>query len=52
VAVVSYAGWLCFGLLADSEALNDLDLLAGALEQSLAELAKGSRAKQLAREQR
>jgi len=45
VAVVSYAGRLCFGLLADSDALDDLDLLAGQLEQSLAELAKGSRAK-------
>ena len=51
VAVVSYAGRLCFGLLADREALDDLDLLAGALEQSLAELAKGSRAKR-SREQR
>jgi WS/DGAT/MGAT family acyltransferase len=45
VAVVSYAGRLCFGLLADCDALADLDLLAGQLEQSLAELAKGSRAK-------
>lgn len=44
-AVVSYAGRLCFGLLADCDALADLDLLAGQLEQSLAELAKGSRAK-------
>jgi len=51
VAVVSYAGRLCFGLLADSGALEDLDLLAEALEQSLAELAKGSRAKR-SREQR
>ena len=51
VAVVSYAGRLCFGLLADSDALEDLDLLAGALEQSLAELAKGARTKR-AREQR
>jgi diacylglycerol O-acyltransferase len=45
VAVVSYAGRLCFGLLADADALADLDLLAGQLEQSLGELAKGSRAK-------
>ena len=39
VAVVSYAGRLCFGLLADCDALADLDQLAGQLEQSLAELA-------------
>lgn len=51
VAVVSYAGRLCFGLLADCDALGDLDLLAGQLEQSLAELGKGSRAKR-AREPR
>jgi diacylglycerol O-acyltransferase / wax synthase len=51
VAVVSYAGRVCFGLLADRDALGDLDLLAGALEQSLAELVKGSRAKR-SREQR
>jgi len=50
VALVSYAGRLCFGLLADWDALPDLDLLAGQLEQSLAELVKGSRAKR-AREQ-
>jgi WS/DGAT/MGAT family acyltransferase len=51
LAVVSYAGRLCFGLLADCDALADLDLLAGQLEQSLAELAKGSGAKR-SREQR
>jgi diacylglycerol O-acyltransferase / wax synthase len=44
VGLVSYAGRLCFGLLADCDALADLDLLSGLLEQSLAELAKGGRA--------
>jgi diacylglycerol O-acyltransferase / wax synthase len=52
VAVVSYAGRLCFGLLADCDALADLDLLAGQLEQSLAELAKGSGAKRAREQQR
>jgi len=52
VAVVSYAGRLCFGLLADCDALADLELLAGALEQSLAELAKGSGAKRAREQQR
>ena len=45
VALVSYAGRLCFGLLADHDALADLDLLAGLLEEALAELPKGARAK-------
>jgi len=45
VAVISYAGRLCFGLLADGDALPDLELLAGLLEESLAELSKGVRAK-------
>ena len=45
VALVSYAGRLCFGLLADYDALPDLDVLARALEDSLAELPKRPRAK-------
>jgi diacylglycerol O-acyltransferase / wax synthase len=45
VALISYAGRLCFGLLADHDALADLDLLAGLLEEALAELPKGARAK-------
>jgi hypothetical protein len=40
VAVVSYAGRLCFGLLADYDALADLDLLATRLAESLRELPK------------
>lgn len=44
VAVIGYAGRLCFGLLADHDALADLELLAGLLEEALAELPKGARA--------
>jgi WS/DGAT/MGAT family acyltransferase len=40
VAVVSYAGRLCFGLLADYDAIADLDLLAALLAESLRELPK------------
>jgi WS/DGAT/MGAT family acyltransferase len=40
VAVVSYAGRLCFGLLADYDAIADLDLLATLLAESLRELPK------------
>lgn len=40
VAVVSYAGRLCFGLLADYDAVADLDRLAAALAESLRELPK------------
>jgi diacylglycerol O-acyltransferase len=38
IAVVSYAGRLEFGLLADPDALSDLDAVAGALSGALAEL--------------
>ena len=40
VAVVSYAGRLGFGLLADYDAIPDLDLLATLLAESLRELPK------------
>ena len=40
VALVSYAGRLCFGLLADYDAIADLDLLAALLARSLRELPK------------
>ena len=39
-SVVSYAGRLCFGLLADADAIADLDLLAALLRESLRELPK------------
>jgi diacylglycerol O-acyltransferase / wax synthase len=45
VALVSYAGRLCFGLLGDYDALGDLELLTRLLEESLAELQKGGKAK-------
>ena len=38
IAVVSYAGQLSFGLLADPDALGDLDAVARALDDALAEL--------------
>jgi diacylglycerol O-acyltransferase len=38
IAVISYAGRLCFGLLSDYDALADPELLAGFLAESLAEL--------------
>ncbi len=43
VAVLSYRGRLCFGLLADGDALPDPAALAGAIAQSLAELAPQAR---------
>jgi WS/DGAT/MGAT family acyltransferase len=50
VTLVSHRGRLHFGLLADSAAIGDLDLLAGLLEDSLGELRKGARGKQASRE--
>ena len=38
IALASYAGRLCFGLLADADAVPDLALLAGLLRSSLHEL--------------
>jgi diacylglycerol O-acyltransferase len=38
IAIVSYNGALEFGLLADYDALPDLDFVAEALEESLEEL--------------
>ncbi|HXR13728.1 MAG TPA: wax ester/triacylglycerol synthase family O-acyltransferase [Solirubrobacteraceae bacterium] len=40
IAVVSYAGRLCFGLLADYDAVGDLERLAALLKESLRELPK------------
>jgi diacylglycerol O-acyltransferase len=47
VALVSYCGRLCFGLLADHDAITDLDLLASMLRESLRELPRAP-AKRLA----
>jgi hypothetical protein len=41
IALISYRGRLCFGLLSDPDALADPELLAGLLADSLAELAPG-----------
>jgi WS/DGAT/MGAT family acyltransferase len=38
IAIMSYHGTACFGLLADYDAMPDLDHVARALEESLAEL--------------
>jgi diacylglycerol O-acyltransferase / wax synthase len=38
VAIVSYAGGMSFGLVADRDALPDLDEIAGGIEAELAEL--------------
>jgi WS/DGAT/MGAT family acyltransferase len=39
IAIISYDGRLCFGLLADYDALPDVEDVAAALEESIAELA-------------
>ncbi len=38
VGLTSYDGSVCFGLNADRDAMSDVDVLAGCLEESLAEL--------------
>jgi WS/DGAT/MGAT family acyltransferase len=38
IAVVSYAGGVCFGLNADAASVHDLEVLAEAIESSVAEL--------------
>ena len=38
VAIISYNGWLNFGLLGDYDALPDIDELSAAIEESIAEL--------------
>jgi hypothetical protein len=47
IAIISYNGWLNFGLLGDYDALPDLDTLSDAIEASIDELvtlAQGERA--------
>jgi WS/DGAT/MGAT family acyltransferase len=46
VAIMSYNGGIDFGLLADYDALPDLDLVAGAIQDSLAELVTAARAQE------
>jgi WS/DGAT/MGAT family acyltransferase len=43
IAIMSYNGKVDFGLLADYDAMPDIDALAGALEDSLAELLAAAR---------
>ncbi len=38
VAIMSYNGELCYGLLGDYDALGDIDVIASGMEESLAEL--------------
>jgi hypothetical protein len=44
VAIISYNGWLNFGLLGDYDALPDLDELAAAIEEATVELVSLARA--------
>jgi diacylglycerol O-acyltransferase / wax synthase len=43
IAIMSYNGKVDFGLLADYDAMPDIDALAGELEDSLAELLAAAR---------
>ncbi len=45
VAIMSYNGRLAYGLLADYDALEDLDVIAAGIGESLAELLDGARGK-------
>ena len=44
VAIMSYNGRICFGLLADFDAVDDVDLIAAGIESSLAELEEAAAA--------
>jgi WS/DGAT/MGAT family acyltransferase len=44
VAIMSYNGGVNFGLLADYDAMDDVDLIAQGIEQSIAELAEAAEA--------
>lgn len=48
-AIISYNGWLNFGLLGDYDALPDLDTLADAIEASIDELVTLAQAEKTAR---
>ncbi len=52
VAIMSYNGGIDYGLLADYDALPDLDLVAAGLSESLAELLAAARGKPVARGRR
>ncbi len=45
VAIMSYDGGIDYGLLADYDALPDIDLIAEGIEESLAELLRAARSK-------
>jgi WS/DGAT/MGAT family acyltransferase len=44
VAIMSYNGRICFGLLADFDTIDDADVIAGGIESSLAELEEAAAA--------
>jgi diacylglycerol O-acyltransferase / wax synthase len=44
VAIMSYNGRICFGLLADYDSMEDVEALAGGLDESLAELEQAATA--------
>jgi WS/DGAT/MGAT family acyltransferase len=50
VAIMSYNGGVNFGLLADYDSMDDLDLIADGIDRSVAELAIAADATQTARE--
>jgi diacylglycerol O-acyltransferase / wax synthase len=52
VAIMSYNGGINFGLLADYDALDDVDSLADGIEGSIAELAEAADAAERDAEQR
>jgi diacylglycerol O-acyltransferase / wax synthase len=49
IAIMSYNGGVDFGLLADYDAIPDIDIIADGLEQSLAELVEAARTRERAR---
>jgi hypothetical protein len=44
VAIMSYNGRICFGLLADFDGVEDVDVIAAGIESSLAELEEAAAA--------
>jgi WS/DGAT/MGAT family acyltransferase len=44
VAIMSYNGRICFGLLADFESMDDVDVIAGGIDKALVELEEAAAA--------
>jgi diacylglycerol O-acyltransferase / wax synthase len=45
VAIMSYNGRVCFGLLADYDSMEDVELIAAGIDESLAELEEAAAAR-------